>query len=113
MRAADLIVAAQAYLLVLCCVSSDEFVAQAVQTSNGTKMPRANWPVLLKYPVPSPPPPLLAQFDGVIKPIVENVIGLGAKIRVLRATRDLLLPKLISGELDVSRLDEAPVEAVV
>jgi type I restriction enzyme S subunit len=31
----------------------------------------------------------------------------------LRKTRDLLLPKLISGELDVSRLVEAPVEAVV
>jgi len=33
------------------------------------------------------------------------VQGLWNKNRVLRQTRDLLLPKLISGEVDVSKLD--------
>jgi len=34
---------------------------------------------------------------------------LAAKNANLRATRDLLLPKLISGELDVSKLPEPTV----
>jgi len=39
------------------------------------------------------------------------VIKLATKNANLRATRDLLLPKLISGELDVSTLPE-PEEAI-
>ena len=34
---------------VVCCISSDDFVRHATQTSQGTKMPRANWDVLAKY----------------------------------------------------------------
>jgi type I restriction enzyme S subunit len=34
------------FALVLACVSSEEFVSHATQTSQGTKMPRANWDVL-------------------------------------------------------------------
>ena len=32
-------------------------------------------------------------------------LNLGSKNEVLRQTRDLLLPKLISGEIDVDALD--------
>jgi type I restriction enzyme S subunit len=49
--------------LVLCCVSSEDFVAQATQTSQGTKMPRANWDVLTRYPVPLPEAPILCRFN--------------------------------------------------
>jgi hypothetical protein len=41
--------------LVLSVTSSDDFVAHAVATSNGTKMPRANWSVLARTPVAVPP----------------------------------------------------------
>ena len=36
------------YAIVVGCVSSDEFVAHATATSNGSKMPRANWRVKSK-----------------------------------------------------------------
>jgi type I restriction enzyme S subunit len=45
--------------IVLACVSSEEFVKHATQTSKGTKMPRADWGVLKNYPVLMPPSPLL------------------------------------------------------
>jgi len=96
--------------LVLGCVSSDEFVAHATQTSQGTKMPRANWDVLLKYPVALPPPALLAQFNTFVQDAVGLVENLVFQNRKLRGTRDLLLPKLISGELDVEHLDLQPSE---
>jgi len=97
--------------LVLACVSSDDFVAHATQTSQGTKMPRANWDVLLKYPVALAPKPLLERFNGIIDPSVNLIQNLVIKNRVLRQTRDLLLPKLISGELSVEALDEKLVDA--
>jgi type I restriction enzyme S subunit len=91
--------------IVLACVSSEEFVAHATQTSQGTKMPRANWDVLIKYPVVIPPPPLLYQFNELVQNTLAQIHNLIFKNRNLRKTRDLLLPRLISGEIDVENLD--------
>jgi type I restriction enzyme S subunit len=99
------------FALVLCCVSSEEFVAHATQTSQGTKMPRANWDVLLKYPVAIAPDGILSQFNRLIEPLVDLCQSLMWRNRALRDTRDLLLPRLISGEFDVSELDIAVGEA--
>lgn len=93
------------FALVLACVSSEQFVSHATQTSQGTKMPRANWDVLTKYPLPLPPAPLLSIFSESVNDAVALIHNLVFKNRNLRRTRDLLLPKLISGTLDVSKLD--------
>ena len=45
------------------------------------------------------------QFSDVLIPTFQLIEVLNQKNRNLRQTRDLLLPKLISGELDVSDLD--------
>ena len=52
---------------------ADDFVQHATQTSQGTKMPRANWTVLTKYPLPKPPPDLLKRFNNLVQPTVEMV----------------------------------------
>jgi type I restriction enzyme, S subunit len=93
------------FALVLACVSSEPFVSHATQTSQGTKMPRANWEVLTKYPLPMPPAPLLSKFSAFVNEAIALVQNLVFKNRNLRRTRDLLLPKLVSGALDVSKLD--------
>jgi type I restriction enzyme, S subunit len=90
------------YPLVLCCVSSEAFVDHATQTSQGTKMPRANWNVLVKYDVAVPPCQLLSSFNAVVQDTVAEIQCLVMKTRNLRRTRDLLLPKLIAGEVDVT-----------
>jgi type I restriction enzyme, S subunit len=95
------------YAVVLSCVSSEAFVEQATMTSQGTKMPRANWDVLTKYPVVIPPGELLMQFNEVIRNFVDLVQNLVWRNRNLRRTRDLLLPKLVSGEVDMSGLDKS------
>jgi len=96
--------------VVLCCVSSEAFVAHATQTSQGTEMPRANWDVLTKYPVALPPEPVLTEFNATINDYVALIQNLLFKNRNLRRTLDLLLPKLISGEVDVAGLEIAGVE---
>ena len=52
-----------------------------------------------------PPKEYLVRFEKICLPIAEQLAALGKKNRNLRQTRDLLLPKLISGKLDVSELD--------
>ncbi len=97
--------AAEHFSIVLCTVYSEEFVDHATQTSQGTKMPRADWNVLVKYPVAIPSPVLLQQFNELVEGIVSQIQNLVFRNRNLRLTRDLLLPKLVSGEVDVSNSD--------
>jgi type I restriction enzyme, S subunit len=57
--------------------------------------------LLIKLPSIS----VMKQFDTIIEPYLALIINLAKRNEVLRQTRDLLLPKLISGELDVSQID--------
>ena len=45
------------------------------------------------------------KYEEIVKPMEESIGRLVMKNTNLRQTRDLLLPKLISGEIDVSELD--------
>lgn len=65
-------------------------------------MPRANWEILIEYPLALPPEPLLTLFNETIRSFVTAIHNWIFRNRNLRRTRDLLLPKLISGEIDVS-----------
>jgi len=48
---------------------------------------------------------VMEKFNEIVHPIFENLKNLQKKNQNLRETRDLLLPKLISGEIDVSDLE--------
>ena len=57
------------------------------------------------YFFPNPNQDVLDQFESTIAPLFTKVQNLSEKNANLRQTRDLLLPKLISGEINVSELD--------
>jgi type I restriction enzyme S subunit len=94
--------------LTLSYVSSEDFVNHATQTSQGTKMPRANWDVLVKYPILIPPEDVLRKHNDFMHDMVNMIQNLLFSNRKLRRTRDLLLPRLVSGEVGVEqiRVDE-------
>ncbi|HKF36660.1 MAG TPA: restriction endonuclease subunit S [Ktedonobacteraceae bacterium] len=52
-----------------------------------------------------PPQTIISLFEQNVKPIFSNVEVLTTKNSNLCKTRDLLLPKLISGEVDLERLE--------
>jgi type I restriction enzyme S subunit len=88
--------------LVLMTMSSDEFVAvTAQQMKEGSKMPRADWKQMKAFSVPVPPPGLLKSFDDLIQPTVGQLRSLSFANQKLRQARDLLLPRLMNGELAV------------
>lgn len=85
--------------LVALTMSSDEFVAHAVATSNGTKMPRADWKVLKEWSVLLPGSSELTEFSEKVLPVLDLLESLSSQNRLLRSAREALLPKLMSGEL--------------
>lgn len=96
------------YWLYLFFVSHlDEIKAKNI----GAAIPHANKDFINGMTVPLPMHEISNRFDQTISPIFELVRVMKRKNKNLRATRDLLLPKLISGELDVSTLP-APEEAI-
>ena len=55
--------------------------------------------------IPVPHPSIQKQFVVKAQSLIDSIQNMGARNANLRQTRDLLLPKLISGEIDVSELD--------
>ena len=60
---------------------------------------------LLEIPLLTPTESVIGEFEELINPIFAKLANLTLKNQNLRQTRDLLLPKLISGAIDVSELD--------
>lgn len=89
---------AEHYAFVVACVSSDAFVAHASATANGAKMPRANWGVLEQYEVVIPSGKVAKQFSTLFADTITQQQALIFQIKNLRKTRDLLLPRLLSGQ---------------
>lgn len=55
--------------------------------------------------IPEPPELILAEFVKISRPMFESVSYFAAQNENLTKTRDLLLPRLISGKLSVENLD--------
>ena len=68
--------------------------------------------VIREIPFLVPTLEVVKKYNELIDPFLENIFRLQRKIVNLRHTRDLLLPKLISGELDVEDLDIETGETV-
>ena len=60
---------------------------------------------LLGIPLLKPTESVIGKFEEIVNLIFAELANLTLKNANLRQTRDLLLPKLISGEIDVSELD--------
>jgi len=79
--------------------------------NSGAAVPTLNRNDVHGLPVVRPTADLLHHFDEIAGPLVTLKERLVDKNTNLRTTRDLLLPKLISGELDVSKLPEPEAAA--
>jgi len=60
-------------------------------------------------PVPVPPDELLSEFEDRIRPLLKRIQLSFFAQRNLRQTRDLLIPKLMSGEISVEEVDSEAV----
>lgn len=95
----------------LACLSSDEFVDYTDQTSTGTNMPRTSWKTMGQYKIRLPPESVARAFQNVAEPLIDRISANIHENRTLAHIRDLLLPKLMSGEIRLREAEKA-VEAV-
>ncbi len=91
----------------LACVSTDEFVDYTDQTSTGTKMPRTSWKTMRQYETCLPPTQVAREFQSLLRPVIDRLNVNVHESRSLARTRDVLLPKLISGEIRVRQAEDA------
>lgn len=88
--------------LLLMTVFDRAFVDYTYQTcKEGSKMPRADWNQMEKYPVLIPSEKIRQDFEKFIWNITRQVKTLALQNHALTEARDRLLPKLMSGEIEV------------
>jgi len=99
-------------VLVAAAASSDAVVAAAVQASNGTKMPRAKWDDIADCRVPDPGSKDSRAFCRAVEVIARRAFQANEESRQLAATRDELLPLLMSGKITVKDAEKTVEEVV-
>ena len=93
-------------------LTSADFAAHLATTAGGTSTShqRVKPADVMNMPVVSPPFEVMQRYSDEVQPILKLADSLTEQVEVLREARDLLLPRLISGRLDVSELDLGRVE---
>lgn len=90
----------------LLCCNQDSSIEYAQTTSKGSTMPYAVWEGGLgDMNILIPPPDIAQNFNEIVLPMVRQIQNSYFENSNMRMLRDSLLPRLMSGELDVSNID--------
>ncbi len=90
---------------------TSEFRDNAIKSMSGaTGRQRVQEACFDRFLIARPDGETLLQFEATIKPVFQLVRNLGTQNSNLRATRDFLLPKLISGEVPVEAAEDTAAE---
>lgn len=76
-----------------------------IALGNGSVFTNLKTDILKNYPTYLPTKDVLKKFDGLVQPIFSMILSKTREIKRLAEIRDTLLPKLMSGELDVSYIE--------
>lgn len=88
------------------CVSSSEFLEHVDRSSTGTKMPRTSWKDMASFVCPFPQKEITVSYENLVMPLIEKIISNVLENQTLTNLRDLLLPKLMSGEIHLREAEE-------
>ncbi len=80
--------------------TTDDFVAFLTNNATGAAYPAVTAATFEQANLLVPPAPLLKKFGDTTIPIAEQIHTLQRQIQNLRRTRDLLLPRLLSGQVE-------------
>ena len=76
-----------------------------VALGNGSVFTNLKTDILKSYPISKPPKEVLEEFDNIVKPLFSTILLNTRQNNHLICVRDSLLPKLMSGEIDVSEVE--------
>ncbi len=87
---------------VYCLARSDEFRSIAIKSMSGASgRQRVQEKCFHDFQIAQPPQALLEKFSAIVAPSFRLIYRLHLQIQNLRRTRDLLLPRLLSGQVEV------------
>ena len=66
-------------------------------------MPRADWTQMKSYPIMIADPTIHSTFEDQIYAITRKIKALALQINGLSEARDRLLPKVMSGDMEVEK----------
>ncbi|MBL9105015.1 MAG: restriction endonuclease subunit S [Myxococcales bacterium] len=81
--------------MVLGHLTSDAMIRHVDALSTGTKMPRASWTDVARFPVEVPQPAVAAALTEQATPILGRIVANVHEARALAELRDTLLPRLL------------------
>ncbi|MBL8623488.1 MAG: restriction endonuclease subunit S [Myxococcales bacterium] len=93
-------------------LASDSSLDEMRRRGTGVAIPGLNSTSARALSFPLPPAGLVAAFSTVAEPLLARIFANGKESRTLAELRDLLLPKLLSGELRIREAERA-VEAAL
>jgi type I restriction enzyme S subunit len=97
---------------VISSISEQSFVTYADRTSDGTKMPRTSWAKMEKYGLCIPADQAIQAYDQTTGPLFERIVDNIKESKSLALTRDLLLPRLLSGDVRVKDAEKTIGESI-
>jgi len=86
---------------IYCLLKTEDFHNHALSYTNGTTVLHLNKNAVPNYVFVEPQKIILDKFDDVIRHIHEKIYYCETEIQTLTNTKDLLLPKLMSGKIRV------------
>ncbi len=89
-------------------VTTDEFTSYLTNHAQGAAYPAVTATTFEIAPILKPEDSILTRFQEAVEPMLRLIEALRRKNLNLRTTRDLLLPRLISGEIEVPESTGTP-----
>jgi type I restriction enzyme S subunit len=83
------------------------FSDEVKQHANGANVLHLSPDRITEYRFIAPPMDLMSRLASFVAPVVDEIDTIANKIDNLRRTRDLLLPRLLSGQIALDELEAA------
>lgn len=90
---------------IYCTLKQPDVYYEIINRGQGSAQPNISASDIMSIPCVIPPKEILSAFNDTVQPLFELIISNQQENQYLSELRDSLLPKLMSGELDVSDID--------
>lgn len=87
-------------------LSSDTYQTNIQNSASGSAQPNISASVIESIRAIIPPADLIENFGNIVKPMFDKILDNLAENETLKITRDSLLPKIMSGKIDVNSSNE-------
>ena len=90
---------------IYCTLKQPEIISEVINRGQGSAQPNVSASDIMSIPCVIPQVEVINDFNSQVSPMFELIIDNQFENLVLANTRDVLLPRLMSGELDVSNIN--------